>query len=355
MVQRFGGVGVSLPTNQLGTGAISLQAGQVFYVPPGSYNLRHGLYASVQTLDPTLGVWRPSGSDANGWMQVDSDGNNYRIANQSGCAVAALLTNAGTGYTTAPTVTPSAGGSKWTAIMGQVISTTMTVTAPGSNYLYPPLVIIQAPPSPGIQATAKAVLTAGAVSSITVVDQGAGYTSIPFVSIIPDPRDTNPGSGATAVCTLTGAGTVNAVICTDHGNPLTALPTLAFSGGGGSSAAATIIMDWSVTAYAVTSGGAGYTGNVAVGTVGTGIPTTATAYTNPNSQASWLRVRPAYIFGQQSAGAVVAAGQVVQDGGHIGGIASNIGATTYGGVVGTVAVLTLTVGGTDDFLWIQAG
>jgi hypothetical protein len=355
MANRFGGVGVTLPLNQIGTNGISLQAGQVQFVPPGYYNLRHGIYSSVQTFDPVMNVWRPCGSDPGAWQQVDSDGSNYRIANQSGCPVACLLTNAGTGYTTAPTVTASAGGSKWTAIMGQVISTTITVTAPGSNYLYPPLAIISAPQGPGITASAKVNLTAGAVSSITVIDQGGGYTSPPTISLVNDPRDTNPGSGATAVCTLTGAGTVNAVICTDHGTPLAALPTLSFTGGGGASAAATVIMDWAVQAYVVSGGGATYTGNVIVTTIGTGIPTTATAYTNPNSQASFLRTRPAVILGALSAGAITATGQVLQDGGSIGGIASNIGFATFGGAVGTVATLTFTVGGIDDFLWMQAG
>jgi hypothetical protein len=355
MPNRFGGVGVTLPLNQLGTNGLSLQAGQVVYVPPGYYSLRHGTNSSVQTFDPVMNVWRPCGSDPGSWQQVDSDGNNYRIANQSGCAVACLLTNAGTGYTSAPTVTASAGGSKWTAIMGQVISTTITVTAPGSNYLYPPIVIISAPAGPGITATAKANLTTGTVSSITVIDQGAGYTSPATISLVNDPRDTNPGSGAAAITTLTGAGTVTAVICTDHGTPLAALPTLAFAGGGGASAAATVIMDRSVQAYVVGGGGAGYTGNVVVSTIGTGTPTTATAYTNPNSQASFLRYRPAQILGALSAGAITATGQVLQDGGSIGGIASNIGFATYGGVVGTVATLTFTVGGADDFLWMQAG
>lgn len=356
MPNRFGGVGISLPLNQLGTNGFMLQPGEVMMVPPGYFNLRHGIYSSVQTLDPVMGVWRPVGSDGGNWVQVDSDGGNYRIANQTGCPVAALLTAAGTGFTSAPTVTPSAGSSTWVAVMGNVISTTMTVVAGGTNYIYPPQVIIAAPPAPGVQATAYATLTSGAVSSITVTDQGAGYLTAPFVTLLNDPRDTT-GSGAIVTATLTGAQTVTAVLCTNHGLPIsgTVVPTLAFSGGGGTTATAIAIMDWTVTSYAVTAGGAGYNGTAAVTTQGTGIPTTATAYTNPNSQASFLRTRPANITAALSSNAITATGQTLIDGGHIGGLTSNLSVFVGGGTSSTVATLTLGVGGQNDFLWMQQG
>jgi len=356
MPNRYGGVGISLPLNQLGTNGFTLQAGEVMYIPPGYFNLRHGPYSTVQTLDPVMGVWRPVGSEPGSWMQVDSDGNNYRIANQTSCPVAALLTNAGSGYTSAPTITPSAGSSTWTAIMGYVISTTVTVPTGGSNYVYPPLVIIAAPPSPGIAAAATSTISGGAVTAITVTDQGAGYLTAPFITLLNDPRDTT-GSGATATATLTGNQTVTGVICTNHGLPITSgtVPTLTFSGGGGSSAAATVIMDWTVTSYAVGAGGGGYSGVVAVASQGTGIPTSSTAYTNPDSQASFLRTRPANITAVVTAAAIVAAGQTLIDGGCIGGITSNINPIIYGGLSTTVATLTLGVGGQNDFLWIQQG
>lgn len=358
MANRFGGVGVSLPLNQLGTNAYTLQAGEVFNIPAGYFNIQRGPYSTVQVFDPVMNVWSPVGSDGTAFVQVDSDGSNYRIANQTGCPVAAVLSNAGSGYTSAPTVTAAAGGSSWTAIMGQVVSTTVTVPTGGSNYTYPPLVVIAAPSTPGIPATGYTTISSGVVTAVTILNQGAGFLTSPPVSLVNDPRDST-GSGATAVVTLTGSGTVTGLICTNHGSAITSgtVPALTFAGGGGTGAAGTIIMNWAVTSYAVTAGGAGYTGAVQVSTLGAGTPTIAPAYTNPNSQASFFRSRPASIYAALSAGAVTATGQVLVDGGAIGsGVAqSNLGVLIVGGTATTVATLTLGVGGVSDFVRIQQG
>jgi hypothetical protein len=364
MPNRYGGVGITLPLNQLGTNNFTLQAGEVIYIPPGYFNIAHGPYSTIQVYDPVMTVWRPIANDGfeGNFIQIDSDGNNYRIANQTGCPVAAVLSNAGTGYTSAPTITAAAGSSSWQAIMGQVVSTTVTVVAGGTNYVYPPLMLISAPPSPGIPATGYTTLTSGSISSATILNQGAGYMSAPTVSVVNDPRDTT-GSGGILTCALTGSQTVNAVICTNHGLPITSqtVPALTFSGGGGSSAAATIIMDWTVTSYAVTNGGTGYLAGAQVTTSGFGAPTIAPAYTNPNSQASFFRGRSPVIQAAVSGSVLVAAGQLVVDGGHIASQTSgsnNIYAQTTGGfgtTAPTVATLTLGVGGVSDFLWMQAG
>lgn len=349
----YGGQGVGLNLGGQSTNYLALQAGACMLIPPGFWKYRHGLYTTAQVYDPVMGVWRPCGSDTQDFNFIQSDGVNYRFANQSGCVVAALLTNAGSGYTSAPTVAFSAGGAAAVAVVGGAINTTITVTNGGTNYVYPPMVVIQAPPTPGVQATAYATLTAGAVSSITVTDQGAGYASPPLVALINDPRDTT-GANATAVTTLTGAGTVTAVLVTNHGTAVTSIPTISFSGGGGSSAAATALMNWAVTAYTVTGGGSGYVGNVEVTTLGTGLPTTSPAYTNPSSQTGFLRTRPPIIAAALSSTAITATGQTLIDGGCIGGVAGNIGtlilATTP---PATIATLALTVGGLNDFVFYQ--
>lgn len=362
MPNRFGGVGISLPLNQLGTNSFSLQAGEVFYVPPGYFNLYHGPYSTIQTYDPVLTVWRPIGDDSKGnWVQVDSDGGNYRIANQTGCPVAAVLSNAGSAYTSAPTIAAAAGSSSWVAIMGYAISTTITVVAGGTNYIYPPMVLIQAPGSPGICATAYCTLSAGAVSTVTVTNQGGGYLSAPSISVQNDPRDTT-GAGGILTSALSTAQTVTGVICTNHGIPITSgtAPALTFTGGGGSSAAATVIMDWTVTSYSLGAGGAGYTGGGAiVSTIGFGAPTIAPAYTNPNTQSSFFRGRAPQIYAGITSSAIIAqAASAVIDGGHLAsgiGAANNMYVMTFGSSVTTMATLTLGVGGTNDFLWMQQG
>ena len=360
MATRFGGVGVALPLNQLGTNGVELQAGAVFLIPPGTFNLKHGGYLTLQTLDPVTNVWRPAGNDSGNWIQVDSDGNNYRIANQTGCPVAAMVTTAGTGYTSAPTVTAGAGSPKLQPIMGNYISSTITVVNGGSNYTYPPLVMIQAPPSPGWCATAYCTLSAGAVSTVTVTDEGGGYLTAPSISMVNDPREGVNGIavGSGAICTTAlGTGqTVVGVEVLDHGIPITGgtVPALTFTGGGGSSAAATLIMCWTVTSYAVTAGGAGYNGTVEVTTVGTGIPAASgSAYTNPQMQTSFLRTRPAIILGALSSNALTATGQTLVDGGILGNSGGSV--LVIGATATTVATLTLGLAGANDFFWMQQG
>jgi hypothetical protein len=356
MPNRFGGVGVTLPLNQIGTNAIEIQAGEVFFIPPGYFNLKHGGFLSLQTYDPIMLCWRPVGADGTNWTQVDSDGNNYRVANQTGCPVAALLTSGGAGYTSAPTVTAGTGGSSWTAVMGQALSSVTVVTG-GSNYTYPPAVLISAPGAPGIAASGYCTLSGSSISTVTLTDVGGGYTAPPTISFLNDPRDTT-GSGGVATPVMAATQTVTGLICTNHGNPITGgtVPALTFAGGGATTTAtATIIMCWTVTSYAVTNGGTNYGGAVEVTTLGTGIPTNATAYTNPNSQASFLRTRPAIIVGALSSTVVTATGQTLVDGGVLG---NNPTVLVLGGSTGgspTVATLTLGLAGANDFLWMQAG
>jgi hypothetical protein len=170
---------------------------------------------------------------------VSSDGGNFRLVNLSGVVTGVTVTAGGTLYTSPPTVTPSAGGATFQAVVGGAVA--LAVGAGGTGYTYIPQVIIAAPPPGGVQASAHAAITAGAVTGIALDNPGAGYSTPPQVLIIRDPRDTT-GSGATLTATLTGAGTVTAVLVTDFGAyGGGTLPTLAFAGGGGSGAAATAI------------------------------------------------------------------------------------------------------------------
>ena len=96
---------------------------------------------------------------------IVADGTNWRLINRTGCPTAAVITNVGSGYTSAPTVTASAGGSLWKAIVGGAINTTVTVTTAGT-YNYVPTIVFSAPPAGGINAT-------GTVEPEEVVDVGA--------------------------------------------------------------------------------------------------------------------------------------------------------------------------------------
>jgi hypothetical protein len=345
-----------------GPNRITLPSGGTYPIPAGVYSIRTGVYLTLQQFDPIMGIWVRSGGGGcrgsqGGVELVYSDGNNYRLANQTGSVVGALLTNAGSSYTSAPTVTASAGSSIFKAIVGGAVSTTVTISAAGQNYAYPPIVLLSPPPAlGGIQATAYCSLSSGTVGSVTIDNQGAGYPSPPTITFLNDPREglngTTVGYGAVAVAALTGAQTVTGVLCVDHGiGGQTAVPTLSFSGGGGSSAAATAIMNWTITAYAVTSGGTGWTTAPYI-TAYDNFPSTSPAYTNPQSQKGLVATEEAQIIGAVSGGAITATGQNVLNGGVYTATPTLI-VLNSGLLITASAALTATMGGSVGTAYIQ--
>lgn len=271
------GSGINLQTG-MGT-TVSLAAGETWVLPAGTWNLSVGPYSFFQWFDPVIGIWRNVNMDAwSAFNQVEADGANYRIANLTGTVIGARVTNVGSGYTSAPTVTASAGASTYSAIVGGALNSSVTITAGGSNYQFPPILVIP-PPISGVPATATCTISGGAINAVTVVNQGAGYTSAPPIFVVNDPRDTK-GSGAVLTAALTGSGTVTAVLCTGQGTPLTAVPTLSFSGGGGSAAAASALLV--ATSTAVTFSGASNAGNGSFALIpGSGTPPAQGAVVNP--------------------------------------------------------------------------
>ncbi len=341
----FGGQGVTPSTRGQPTSVFTLKPSEVRLIPAGAWNIGVDRYSAIQEYDPVTTIWRNIGNDNFAQRFVQSDGVNFRIANQTGCCVGAMVTTAGSGYTSAPTVTANGTGAPvFQAIVGGAINTSVTVTNGGTNYTYPPLVLFDAPPSPGVQATGYATISGGAVTSVTITDQGAGYTNIPNISLVNDPRDTT-GDNAAAVCVLTGSGTITAIVVTDHGNAVTSVPTLTISGGGGSSGAATAIMCFTATAYTVTSAGSGYVGNVLVTGLGGGPVAASASYTNPAIQSNLVRQRPAFIAGVLSATALSATGQTVYDGGIFPGVPDGYVA---GFATGSAALASFAVGGANS-------
>lgn len=359
MTILFGGTGIQPTLRGQPTNVFSLQGGNCRLIPPGAWQITPGLYSCIQEFDAISGIWRAIGSGADGGAtnMVNSDGNNWRIANQSGCVVGGIVTTAGAGFTTAPAVTASNGNAVLVAILGGAVNTSITVANGGKNYVYPPIVLFDAPNagapgSPqGVQATGHATISGGAVTSITVDDQGAGYASTPSVYLVNDPRDT-AGVGATATATLTGAGTVTAVLVTDFGNAYssTAVPTLAFAGSSTSTAAATAIMNWSVASYSVNSVGGSYAAPLLITTVDNGFTTTGGSTTNPTITSNLVRTRPARIKGALSTGVVTATGQIVYDGGVFSGVPTLL---SLGWSSGSVANLSATMGPVQDVSMLQ--
>lgn len=159
------------------------------------------------------------------------------------------VTSGGTGYTSLPTVT----------MTGTVDS--ITLTERGLGYTIAPKVDISKPDEiNGTQATASVTLdTDGSISSITIIEQGSGYINTPLVAFIKNsPTDPNPTTKAKAVATNTGnggsgaqaiaaiaSGAVTHITVTEQGKGYKTAPTVVISGGGGSSATATATVTYS--------------------------------------------------------------------------------------------------------------
>ena len=115
-----------------------------------------------------------------------------------------LLTNAGAGYTVAPTVTISGGGGTGAAATCSIVTSgqgvvRIIVTDGGVGYGTAPVVTIGGPPSSGIAKTAVGIASLGSDTSIKAIyisDPGRGYSSQPAITIA-DPE------------TLSGLGTYN--------------------------------------------------------------------------------------------------------------------------------------------------
>lgn len=358
-ITRQGGSGIGLNNQALPgfNNKLSLPAGASYHIPPGQYYVTPGPYSMLQTLDPITNTWSAFTGTPNEARFISTDGTNVRLVNLTGCAIGAFTTNVGSGYTSAPVVTASAGGSTWTAVVGGAISATVTVGTVGTGYTFPPLVVISAPPVGGVPATATCVLSGAGVGTVAVVNQGAGYAVAPTVTFVNDPRDTT-GFGAVATTALTGSGTITAVICNSRGTPQTAVPTLAFSGGGGASAAATAVMCLTATGLTVGTAGAGY-GNAQPFTVlltNGVVAGTAGAVVNPTlGGIELITPRIGQIQGTSTAGgAVTATGAVIVDGGLFNAVPNATILAGGSGLATTVGQATVTVGGVTDTSSIQS-
>jgi len=273
----------------------------------GQYMLLLGQLTTLQYYDPILQYWRNVNVLPNSTFFASSDGANYRLANTTGCAVGAIITNAGSAYTNGfygfnqqlaaitiqngattlgnatLTVTPSAGGSLWNAIVGGAVNTTISFSgtvfqagafggtgtsltaSAGSAYTKPPLIVFAPPPNQGQQPyilpTATCTISGGAINAVTVVNQGAGLLGLPQITVVPQPGDTTGGGAVlgwlSGNSTQVGSGTILALWPASNGTAaVTSVPTLTFSPA--STTAATVIMNFTVTSFTATQAGVSY-------------------------------------------------------------------------------------------------
>lgn len=368
MARIFGGPGV-FPSNSAIPGysdELVFQAGATWLIPAGSFLITSlGGNTVIQQYDPVTNIWRPIGGSPASPHFIQSEGNNYRLANQSGCAVGGFVTAKGSGYTSAPAVTPSIGASKWAAIIGGLVNT-VTITNGGTNYVYPPLVFFDTPvgtPNPGVVSTAgqaaqpgfvatgTATISGGAVTGVTVTDQGAGYGNSPNIYFVNDPRDTT-GVGASGTVSLTGTGQLAGVVCLDHGNAVTSLPTLTISGGGGSGGTATVIMDWAVTGITVSGGGTGFPASSTVLVTPLPPALSGAQWTNPTMETSILMQRNANLLVPTTGGNALTATGASGFGGSYPGAVTAWGFATSTLITGSPTA-TFSMGGVSDTVIIS--
>lgn len=402
-------IGGAFPFNQAGTFPVSLPGGAYTYLPPGNYLLTLGGQTILQWWDPVQSGWRNASSPGAPPFAVSVDGYNYRLINMSGIVQGASITNAGslgvngigpsqTG-TTVTFAAPAAGiQAKGYGIIGGAVGTAggaATVTQAGSGFLTAPLILIDPPPYGGIQATAVAVLTAaGAISSVTMVNPGAGYTSVPNFYVVPQFFDypgapVLPGGAAQAVNfppgsfvnmppqnfmqgltqafpttggalitgpALAGSATLTGIVMTDYGSGYlgSAIPAITFAGGtlaGG--VAATSVMSMALLTLTGGSGVAYTVGNVWESSMGLLTPAVAPPITTAYINNNWLQPRPARGVLTSTVGALT-----MEDPGF--GfqkllIAANFG-VAQGTSIGTTSIVfsAITMGGINDTSIIQA-
>jgi hypothetical protein len=365
--------------NVLGfSNVISLAAGEVWNIIPGTWWIKTGPYTFLQWFDPFGNQWKIRPCAKEDTVFVESDGSNWRLANTTGCAIGAVITTGGATnpYTngigtaaTGVTVTPSAGASTWVPVVGGAVSLTLATatgtTTAGTGYNFPPICVIDAPPTGGLQATAiVTALSTGTVpvANVQILNQGAGYTTAPKLTFIPDPREasaTAPGPSNTAVVvlTLTATGQLTGLYPSNHGTAQTSVPTLTITTAT-TTAQATVVMNFTVTGQGAYTTGGSSIGSLTLLSVSNTIAASTNFITNPLHNGVGLTFpRPARIVATLSSGvASSTTGTTIEDGGL--GIQQVPSMVPLYSITSTTAVVpqpgTPTVGGVSDTSYIQA-
>ncbi len=132
----------------------------------------------------------------------------------------------GYGFTSAPTVTLSGGGGSGATAVAHIALGVVgfNITSPGV-YTAAPTVTMSAPTA-GTPATATAALTGGSVSGVTIGAAGAGFVAPPSVTFAAAPAG---GTRATGYAVISD-GAVTSIVVTHPGSGYTTAPSVTLSG-----------------------------------------------------------------------------------------------------------------------------
>lgn len=189
------------------------------------------------------------------------------------------LSNGGTGYVSAPTVTISGGGGSGASAYATISSgsvTNITIVHGGNGYTTAPTVTISGGSGSGASATVDPVTIEKQIDKVEVTDGGSGFLySANYVNVITFNGTPISGTSYTLSCPLTGITINNA------GAGFTSTPTIQITGGEGSGATAVAEVQYKVQSITVTNPGSGYLTAPQVIITGDGMETTkATAFAN---------------------------------------------------------------------------
>lgn len=191
-----------------------------------------------------------------------------------GALVSGTVTNGGSNYLVAPTISFSgSGGGTATALISGGKVTQIIVTAPGS-YSAVPTVTITAGTNPdsttgsgaavtavldglsGVAPTFTARVNGSVGATVTVTAAGTGYTSIPGVQF----SAPNIAGGIQAIGhAVLSTSTVGSIVVDNPGSGYTSAPTITIAGGGGSGATATATISGALFDVVVATPGSGLT------------------------------------------------------------------------------------------------
>lgn len=224
------------------------------------------------------------------------------------------ITNAGSGYVTAPTVTISAPNEA-NGVQATAVSTITTgsgglsainVTSGGSGYTAVPGITIGPPNlTGGTQATAFATISGGAVVAVTIGNAGSGYTTAPSITF---------SSGSAAATAVVATGQVNSITLTNAGTGYTSSPTVTISAPPSGTTATAIA---SISTFAtgtvsivVTNGGTGYSNaaNTVVTITGSGSNAAGTAILSGGQVVQVVMTNPGTGYGANTTVAITGGG-----------------------------------------------
>lgn len=215
---------------------------------------------------PTVTAYGGSGSGAT-----------FSATVSNGFVTNVSITNVGGGYKVGEAVQVyfSGGGGDTgvalTAVLGSTGVGSVVITAAGSGFADGTYALVFAGGGGGSGATGTYTCVGGIVTSTAITAAGSGYTATPTVTF-----PSGGGLGVVGVVSLIAAG-ISSVTIVSGGTGLTSAPTLTFSGGGGSGATAVAtISSGAITSISVTAAGSGYTSTPAVN-VQTGLNKAASA------------------------------------------------------------------------------